>query len=155
LPEASALNACSLLTSEEIEAVQGEPLKEKKPGGSSRGNLPDSQCYFALPTLTNSISLQVVQSGSGPQAVDVRQAWKEMFHKERPPPVGEGPNRKEPPEPLEGLGDEAFWAGNEKIGALYALKGSSYIRLSVGGGDDKSTRLKKSRALAEVVLNRL
>lgn len=149
------MDICSLLTSEEIQAVQGEPLKEKKSSDNSRGKLSVSQCYFALPTLTNSISLQVVRSGGGPQGVDARQAWNEMFHKERPPPVGEGPNRKEPPEPVEGLGDEAFWAGNEKIGALYALKGNSYIQLSVGGGDDKSTRLKKSRDLAQVVLSRL
>ncbi len=78
-----------------------------------------------------------------------------MFHKEQPPPAGEGARRKEPPEPIEGLGDEAFWAGNEKIGALYALKGNSYIRLSLGGGDDKLTRIKKSKELAQIVLKRL
>ena len=154
-PDGPAIDACSLLTSEEIQAVQEEPLKERKPGASSKGKLSVSQCYFELPTFSNSISLQVVQRGIGAQASDPKQVWKDMFHKEQPPPVGEGPKRKEPPERIEGLGDEAFWAGNEKIGALYALKGNSYIRLSVGGRDDRSTRLKKSRDLAQIALKRL
>ena len=149
------MDACSLLTSEEIQAVQGEPIKESKPGANPSSNLSVSQCYFALPTFSNSISLQVVQRGTGAQAGDPKQAWNEMFHKDEPPLVGEGPRRKEPPERIEGIGDEAFWAGNEKIGALYALKGNSYIRLSVGGGDDRPARLKKSRELAQIVLSRL
>jgi hypothetical protein len=149
------MDACSLLTSEEIQAVQGEPVKETKPSANSQGNLSVSQCYFVLPTFSNSISLQVVQRGTGAQAGDLKQTWNEMFHKEPPPPAGEGARRKEPPEPIEGLGDEAFWAGNEKIGALYALKGNSYIRLSLGGGDDKLTRMKKSRELAQIILKRL
>ncbi len=78
-----------------------------------------------------------------------------MFHKEQPTPAGEGARRKEPPERIEGIGDEAFWAGNEKIGAFYVLKGSCYIRVSVGGGDDKQTRIKKSRDLADLALKRL
>ncbi len=155
LPDTPAMAACSLLTSEEIEAVQGEPVKEMKPRANSPGNLSVSQCYFALPTFSNSISLQVMVKGTGAQAGDPKQAWNEMFHKEQPPPVGEGSNRKEPPELIEGLGDEAFWTGNEKIGVLYILKGNIYIQLSVGGEDDKSTRLKKSRALAQAVLSRL
>lgn len=154
-PGSPAIDACSLLTSEEIQAVQGEAFKEKKPTVDSKGNLSVSQCYFALPTFSNSVSLQVVQRGTGAQASDPKQAWNEMFHKAQPSPVGEGPKRKEPPEPIEGLGDEAFWAGNEKVGALYALKGNSYIRVSVGGGDDKPTKIKKSTDLAQLVLKRL
>jgi hypothetical protein len=149
------MDACSLLTSDEIQAVQGEPVHESKPGANSHGNLSVAQCYFTLPTFSNSISLQVVQRGTGAQSGDPKEAWNQMFHKEQPPPVGEGAKRKEPPERIEGLGDEAFWAGNEKIGALYALKGSSYIRLSVGGGNNKPTKVQKSKDLAQIVLNRL
>ena len=154
-PDGPALDACSLLTSEEIQAVQGESLKERKPGVSSRGKLSTSQCFFELPTFSNSISLQVVQRGIGGEASDPKQVWNEMFHKEQPPPVGEGARRKEPAERIEGIGDEAFWAGNEKIGAFYVLKGSSYIRVSVGGADDKPTKIKKSRDLADLALKRL
>jgi len=130
-------------------------LKAGKSGATSKGKLSVSQCYFELPTFSNSISLQVVQRGIGAEASDPKQVWNDMFHKEQPPPVDEGARRKEPPERLEGLGDEAFWAGNEKIGALYVLKGSCYIRVSVGGGDDKPTRIKKSRDLAQMALKRL
>jgi hypothetical protein len=154
-PAGPALDACSLLTSEEIEAVQGEPVKKTKPSANSKGKLSVSQCYFELPTFINSISLQVVQRGSGAEASDPKQAWNEMFHKEQPPPVGEGARRKEPPERIEGIGDEAFWAGNDKIGVLHVLKGNSYISLSIGGGDDKPARIKKSRDLADIALKRL
>ena len=154
-PGGPVLDVCSLLTSEEIQAVQGEPLKERKPGVSSRGKLSTSQCFFELPTFSNSISLQVLERGTGTEASDPKQVWNEMFYKEPPPPVGEGARRKEPPERIEGIGDEAFWAGNEKIGAFYVLQGSCYIRLSVGGGGDKPTKIKKLRDLAQLVLKRL
>jgi len=154
-PSGPAVDACSLLTSEEIQTVLGEPLKERKADVSSQGELSGSQCFFELPTFSNSISLQVVQRETGTQASDPKQVWNEMFHKEQPPPVGEGARRKEPPERIEGMGDEAFWAGNEKIGAFYVLKGSYYIRLSVGGGDDKPTKIKNLRNLAQLVLKRL
>lgn len=154
-PDGPVIDACSLLTTEEIQAVQGEPLKEKKPAPSSRGKLSTSQCFFELPTFSNSISLQVVQRGFGAEASDPKQVWNEMFHKEEPTPAGEGARRKEPPERVEGIGDEAFWAGNEKIGAFYVLKGNCYLRVSVGGGDDKATRIKKSRDLADLALKRL
>src|ERR1700730_509313 len=50
----SKIDACALLTSKEIESVQGEPLKETKPSGKSEGGFAISQCYFALPTFANS-----------------------------------------------------------------------------------------------------
>ena len=149
------LDACSLLTAEEIQAVQGESLKETKPDTKSDGQLSVSQCYFALPTFSNSISLQVVRRGTGAGASEPRQVWQEMFHKEQPTPVGEGARKNEPPQPIEGIGDEAFWTGNQKLGALYVLQGNSFLRISIGGADDPSTKIKKSRDLAQIVLKRL
>ena len=40
-------------------------------------------------------------------------------------------------------------------GALYVLKGESYIRISVGGAGDQAQKLEKSKTLAAFVLKRL
>jgi Protein of unknown function (DUF1573) len=151
------IDACALLTSKEIESVQGEPTTETKPSGKSGSGFSVSQCYFALPTSSNSISLTVMQKANGPDARDPKQYWEEMFHrasdkdKER-----EGEREKAAaPEKISGLGDEAFWTGNRVGGDLYVLKGSSYIRISVGGAGDQATKIKKSKDLAQMVLKRL
>ena len=56
-------DACALLTSKEIESVQGEPLKETKSTRKSGGDFNILQCYFALPAFTNSISLTLTKRG--------------------------------------------------------------------------------------------
>ncbi len=155
------INACALLTSKEIESVQGEPLKQGASSGSSGRGLSVSQCYFALPKSERSISLMVVQKGDGADAQDPKQQWKEMFEhakdgdKEREKgPEKEG-EKTSSPEKIAGVGDEAYWSGNRVGGELFVLKGNSYIRLSVGGPDDKAGKIKKSKVLAEEVLRRL
>jgi hypothetical protein len=40
-------------------------------------------------------------------------------------------------------------------GALYVLKGNSYIRISVGGAGDQTQKMEKSKTLAESVLKHL
>lgn len=151
------IDACALLTSKEIESVQGEPMKETQPSGKSGGGFSVSQCYFTLPTSSNSISLTVMQKADGLDARDPKQYWEEVFHrntdkdKER-----EGEREKAAaPEKIAGVGDEAFWSGNRVGGVLYVLKGSNYIRISVGGPDDQATKIKKSKDLAQMVLKRL
>ena len=57
------IDACALLTSQEIRSVQGESLKETKASGKAEGGFSISQCFFTLPTFTNSISLAVTQKG--------------------------------------------------------------------------------------------
>ncbi len=39
-----------------------------------------------------------------------------------------------PPQKIEGIGQEAFWAGNRFGGALYVLEKNFILRISVGGG---------------------
>jgi hypothetical protein len=161
------IDACALLTSKEIQSVQSEPLKETKPSGKSEGGFAVSQCYFTLPTFTNSISLTVMQRGDGTGARDPKQFWKETFHREKDSEKAahdkdknnkgseEEEEKSAPPEKIAGLGDEAFWSGNRVGGALYVLKGNSYIRISVGGAGDQATKIKKSKALAQMVLKHL
>jgi Protein of unknown function (DUF1573) len=150
------IDACALLTSKEIESVQNEPLKETKSSGSSAGQFAASQCYFALPTAANSISLTVIQKGDGSDARDPKQFWKETFHNDKDKEKGRAEGEKATaPEKIAGVGDEAFWIGNRVGGELYVLKGHSFIRISVGGAGDKASKINKSRKLAEAILKRI
>ena len=153
----SRIDVCSLLTSSEIEAIQGGPLKDTKPSGNPQGGLNVSQCYFLLPTAADSIVVTVTQKADGSNSRDPKQSWDEIFHgdKDKDEASKEKEGKSEPPEKIEGLGDEAFWAPRRFGGALYALKGNVYISVSVGGAGDKATKIQKSHALAEIILQRL
>jgi len=147
--------ACTMLTKEETAAVQGEPFKDSKASQKSSGGLAISQCYFELPTTVNSIVLTVTQKAQGADARDPKQNWQELFHREKTSEKKEEGKEEHGPEKIEGLGDEAFWTGSRVGGALYVLKGNSFIRISIGGGGDRAEKVEKSKTLAQSVLKRL
>ncbi len=163
------VDACSLLTAEEVKAVQGEAFKETKPSGSAENGLVISQCFFSLPTFANSVSLAVTEKGDGAGAHDPREFWEKTFASSERYRENEREKRKEKNAPknreeeeegssaqkIVGVGDEAFWQGNRVGGALYVLKHDSYIRVSVGGKGDQKTKIEKSTALARLALKRL
>jgi hypothetical protein len=74
-------NACDLLTTADIEKVQGEPLQDKTSSGQPGAPMALSQCYFAAPTASKSVTVtvwqQVKQSGKNPP-----EFWNERFHGE-------------------------------------------------------------------------
>ncbi len=81
--------------------------------------------------------------------------------KEKAEAEKQGANKKEeeeervsPPERIEGIGQEAFWAGNRVGGALYVLEKNFILRISVGGGDNAQTKIEKSKALAGKAISR-
>jgi hypothetical protein len=167
VPAQAKIDACALLTSKEIEAVQGQPLKETKLSGQSTGGFSMSQCFFTLPTFTSSISLLVAQKGEGSSAQDPREFFRERFHEKT---KGEKERERErdkkkageeeeeegsPPQKVTGIGDEAYWTGSRVGGALYVLKGHSYVRISIGGPADQATKIKKTKALAAKAVARL
>lgn len=145
------LDACTLLTSEEIQAVQGEPLQDAKASQNASGGMAMYDCYYTLPTFINSISLSVTQSGSGSDARDPAQSWEETFGEA----ARQRAKKSGPPQKIEGVGDEAFWAGDERMGALYVLKGSRFLRISVGGPGGQAAKIDKCRSLAEAALKKL
>lgn len=173
----SDVDPCALLTSDEVRAVQGEPLKETKPSRQSASGLVGLQCYYALPTSANSISLALTETDPANSGATARQYWQKTFHNseedgpEREGRKGRGEKEKErtqkqsggrgeeeesaPPKPVRGLGDEAFWTASRFGGALYVLKGQRFIRLSLGGAGDEQTRLTKTETLARAALRRL
>jgi hypothetical protein len=132
------VDACSLLTSNEIEGVQGEAVKETKLTGQDTGGVSVSQCFFTLPTFTNSVILMVSQEEPGAGATDPKDFWRETFHKEKSEKHDRDRRQGEaeeitPPRKNPGVGDEAYWTGNRVGGVLYALKGDMFLRLSTGG----------------------
>jgi hypothetical protein len=170
--EASAVtpkvDTCALLTTSEVEAVQGEAIKETKLSGQATGGFNMSQCFFTLPTFTNSISLLVAHRGDGAGAHDPKDFWRETFHeRERGDKERERERERDkkarseeeeegaPPQKVTGVGDEAYWTGSRIGGALYVLKGNSYLRISIGGPADQATKMKKSKTLAQKALSRM
>jgi hypothetical protein len=172
------VDACAMLDSKEIQTVQGEAVKETKLSGQAGGGLLISQCFFTLPTFSNSISLLVAQKGDGADARDPKEFWRETFQKgsaeekerererernkkDRDKDKKAGGQREEeeeeatPPQKVAGVGDDAFWIGSRVGGALYVLKGNAYLRISIGGSGDQTSRIKKSKTLAQKVIARL
>jgi hypothetical protein len=167
------IDACALITKGEIEAVQGEPVKETKSSESPGSSFVRSQCFFLTATFPKSVSLALVTPDPDkPSALTPREYWKKQFHpreqeekekhepeasKAKTPKGAEEEREKElsKPRPVEGLGEEAYWVGNAITGALYVLQGDAFLRISVGGVREESARIEKSKELARAALNRL
>src|SRR4029077_1788507 len=69
------VDACTLLTSDEVKAVQGEPVKERKPSERVSGDFIVTQCYYELPTTSNSISLTLTANNPGLKGQSVNEYW--------------------------------------------------------------------------------
>jgi hypothetical protein len=168
------IDSCKVLTSDELKSVLGESLKETKASDRADGGFNVSQCFYALPTFSKSVSLSITSSGTR----DVREFWKETFHREESAEKererkgekekggkeekdrrtetkerrGEEEEEATPPQKVTGTDDESFWVGSPIGGALYVLKKNIFFRISIGGSDDQKTRLNKSKTLAMKVL---
>jgi hypothetical protein len=174
------IDVCAMLNSKEIEGIQGEAVKETKLSGQAGGGLQISQCFFTLPTFSNSISLLVAQKGDGADAKNPKDFWRETFVKgageekdrererererdkkdrdQDKKAGGRGEEEEEgstPPQKVSGVGDDAFWVGNRVGGALYVLKGNAYLRISIGGRGDQTSKINKSKSLAQKAIARL
>jgi hypothetical protein len=137
-------SACSLLTGAEIARVQGETPSQAKPSSGEQTGLQVWQCFYALPTFTRSISLELTR-GSG-----VRELWRKRFHERE-----EKEEKEPPPDRVRGVGEEAFWAGDARMGGLYVLRKDAMIRLAAGGAESKAQKLKRLKRLARKALSRL
>lgn len=171
-PAGNKSGACRLLTSEDIEAVQGEGVKEMRDSQQADGGLLVGQCFYATATFNRSVSLTLTQKdAASPEALSPRKFWKKQFggekerggrreETERDSRPGERREREEeegerPAQPVRGVGDEAYWAGNQKVGVLYVLKGNQFLRISIGGPEDQAAKIAKMKELAKRALKRL
>jgi len=158
-------DACALLTSADIQAVQGDPVQETKPSSQPAGGLVMSQCLFRTAAPSKSVSLAVSSAGS----VSPRAFWQKQFHSGQPergerekdnPAAGRKNAKQEEeestqPRAIKGVGEQAYWVGSPMVGALYVLKGDTFLRISVGGVREEAARIQKSIALARLALKRL
>ena len=151
------IEADKLLMSSEIESVTGEPAKQAMMSARTEAGFAISQCYFQTATPAKSVVVTVTSRGPGPDAKDPRQFWADKFHGERNEEKdSEEPQRRQaPPEKVEGVGDEAYWVESGSTGALYAIQANRFIRVAIGGSDDKAIKIDKAKRLAQLVLKRL
>ena len=108
------VDACALLTGEEIEAVQGSRITERKKTERAEGGFRVSQCYFGAEETSQSVSLVVTQSDpDNPVKRTPKDYWKETFtahavSKERERESEEGERESAAPAKIEGVGDDAY-----------------------------------------------
>ncbi len=168
----ASFDACTLITKAEIEAVQGETVKEAKSSSRISGSLLVSQCFYQLATYSKSVSLEITQSNpDNLEKYNLRNFWKEKFNtriaedndrdrekdvdKETAEKRDDNKESNNKPKAIQKLGDEAFLVGNRITGALYVLKKNTIIRISIGGAEDELTKIKKLRILAQKTLKRV
>jgi hypothetical protein len=161
------IEACALITKEEVGAVQGTIISNTASSESASADYLMTQCYYASIGPNLSVSLAINQADpKNPSSTSVREYWRQTFgrfYKEGSEKetrekgrVGEGQREETgPPKRIDGIGEEAFWSGNRFGGALYVLKGDVFIRVSVGGPDTEETKIEKSKTLAQKALGRL
>ena len=173
-PGQARFDACGLLAKEEIEAIQGSPIKETKSSARSDADFRISQCFYTAAEFSKSVSLAVTQSDPHSSAKrSPKDFWKKTFgrfegeakeseddreKKESLRDQARGRDEEEtsvPPKKIDGIGEDAYWTGNRFGGALYVLKKDAFIRISVGGPDKEETKIDKSKALAQKALERL
>lgn len=161
------IDTCSLLTSNDLKEVQGEAVKEAQRSDRQDGGFIVSQCYYSLPTVSNSVVLNVTTASEGGGAANPRTFWKDTFagkeekgkdrereakEKEK---QGEEEEKSVPPQKIAGLGEDAYWLASRVGGALYVLKKDLFFRISVGGAGDEKSKLRKSKTLAQRALKRI
>jgi hypothetical protein len=167
------IDVCALISREEVQSVQGSPVKEVKSSVNANGGFRTADCLYEGETDNQSVTVSLVQRNAGsPNARDPKEYWKISFSRyaeetnqgnreaesERAESSGEGEedqNTVRPPKKVEGLGEASFWAWNFKGGALYVLKGNAFIRISIAGPETEESKIEKSKALAAKAMSRL
>lgn len=152
--EQQKLDPCSLLTTSEIQTVQGHAPAQNISSEQPAATFRFTQCFYRTPEFANSVSVAVgVPLATDGKRSGPRDYWQQQFHPQKKATPGR--KKKEPPKPITGVGDEAFWVGDPITGALYVLKGDVFLRVSVGGPADQAEKIKRAKALASQALRRL
>jgi hypothetical protein len=149
----AAFDACALITPAEISVVMGQPVKETKGSNPTSNQTGTSferwQCFYTVDPFNKSVSLELARNNPKGSQSAMAEFWKETFQEAK------AKKKSDKPKAVAGVGDEAFWVGDNKTGALYVLKNNSYLRISIGGPDDEAVKTKKLKALAQNALKRL
>jgi hypothetical protein len=164
--QTKAADPCKLLTGADVQAVQDDPVQETKPSAQPSGGLVMSQCLFRTANPSKSVSLSIASAGS----ISPRAFWQKQFqsakstseereHEKTAAEHKQGQHEEDEestkPRSIAGIGEQAYWVGSPMVGALYVLKGNTFLRISVGGVPEEPARIQKSVALARLALKRL
>jgi hypothetical protein len=68
---------------------------------------------------------------------------------------GEDEEEASRPRAVKGVGEEAYWSGNQITSALSVLGKGAVVRISVGGPEDPEAKIRKASELARKVLAQL
>ena len=179
---ASSFDACSLITRQEVEAIEESPVTDTKSSGNSQADLTFAQCFYTTAEFNRSVSLSVTRPDPrvSPKR-NIKQVWEQTFggidaerEREKREELREQDKEKReslrqqkrqgreeeeeegtPPKKIEGIGEEAFWSASRVGGALYVLTKDAFVRVSVGGPSPEEKKIEKCRALAQKALGRL
>src|SRR5262249_27536553 len=114
------IDACRLITNDEVGAIQGSSIKDVKASEQSDGRFRVAQCFYNAETFNKSVSLAVTQGDpASPTARNPKEFWKETFGRyEGKAEEREGDEEKReslrereqeekgvPPKKIEGVGD--------------------------------------------------
>jgi hypothetical protein len=144
--------------------VQGQEIKEAKfTSRESGGRFIASQCFYLAASFDRSVSLEVTERDpKNPEHDAVRDFWEERFREsgaeretEREKENGEENENSTPPKRVTGVGEEAYWTGNNRVGALSVLKKDKILRISIGGPGDANQKIERLKKLAVKALERL
>lgn len=146
--------ACALIENSEVAALQGSEVRGAQASASAGNGFVVSQCFYTVISAdgTKNLSVHLEVTRNDPAAPDtdaLAHMWREKFQQAR------DKKKSDKPRPVEGVGREAYWVGNDKIGALYAMTGDVIVRVSVGGPDEAGAKMEKSKRLAEKALARI
>ena len=168
------IDVCSLISQEEVQSIQGAPVKNVEKKVTMNGGFRTADCLYTSEITDHSVSIALVGKNEGsPSARDPKEYWMASFDRylkteqtrhDDEDAVGEGKESSErneenknippPPKKIDGLGDGAFWASDFAGGALYVLKGNVFIRIRVSGSEAEEVKIDQSKALAAKALAR-
>jgi hypothetical protein len=150
---AATFDPCSLITPPEVAVVVGQPVKETKGSSPTMTQTGPSfqrwQCFYTVEPYEKSVSLELARNNPNGSQTAVSEFWKEKLQDAK------DKRKSVKPRLIPAVGEEAFWVGDNKTGALYVLKNNSYLRISIGGPDEESEKIKKLQVLAQNALKRL
>jgi len=152
-------NACQLLTARDIARVQGQEFKSAKLTESDANGLTVSQCFYALPSFTSSVSVDLMRGKTTTfwrsHFANARDAKDEDDEDRDRSAPRESEEHESAARKVRGVGDAAVWSGNRVAGALYVLKGDTIVRVSVGGSGTQEQKIERSKKLAARALRKL
>ena len=144
------IDACALIEKSEVGKVQSQKVSEAKSTTRDDAQFSISQCFYMAAAYERSVSLEVSERHPrNPDPDAVKHFWDERFNGAR------ATRKKEKPKVIAGVGEKAYWVGNDKVGSLYALERERIVRVSIGGPDTENTKIQKSKTLVGKALKRL